>query len=63
MQVKVFETRSRGQLEQEVNAWLKEHPIGPDSMRSEFSTWKYEDTDQVHTFYVLILFYVPMHVV
>lgn len=60
MQVKIFHGRNWRELEDELNKWLREHPVSPESMRTEFSTVMYEDETSYAEIHTLILFYVPM---
>lgn len=61
MECKIFYGSNREEIQNKVNAWLKEHPVTPDSMRFQFSTVSIEDTDSYRLEHTLVVFYVPMH--
>lgn len=63
MECKIFYSRSRKEIEKQVNAWLKEHPVSPDSMRFEFSSVVLDDPDEHIVEHTLVLFYVPMRAI
>ena len=63
MQIKIFHSSNRKELESFVNEWLKTHPVSPDSMRFEFSTVAIEDEISYRLEHTLILFYVPMRTI
>lgn len=63
MECKIFYSRSRKELEANVNAWLKDHPVSPDSMRFEFSSVYLDDQVEHIVEHTLILFYVPMRAI
>lgn len=60
MECKIFCGRNREKLQDEVNAWLKMHPVSPESMRFEFSTVLLEDEVQFILEHTLVVFFVPM---
>ncbi len=59
MKCKVFEARSRSDLEEQVNQWLETHPVSPESMRFEYACVSLEDSIQFVLEHTLVLFYVP----
>jgi hypothetical protein len=63
MECKIFYARSRKELEANINAWLKEHPVSPDSMRFQFSSVALDDPDEHIVEHTLVLFYVPMRAI
>lgn len=60
MKVKVFQCRSKHDLEEVVNKFLAQNPVTPDSMRFQYSTTVVEDSMEHIVMHHLVLFYVPM---
>lgn len=60
MKVKIFGSRTRPDLEKQVNTWLETHPVSPDSMRFQYGAIYMDDPEQHIVEHTLVLFYVPM---
>lgn len=60
MECKIFYSTSRLGLQDEVNKWLKEHPVTPESMRFQFTSVNLDDPSIIQVEHTLVLFYVPM---
>lgn len=60
MLCKVFYHIHRSKLQEQVNEWLKNNPVSPQSMSFQFSTVVIEDPDSYKLEHTLVLFYVPM---
>ena len=60
MECKIFYSQSRLGLQDEVNAWLKAHPVTPESMRFHFSSVTLEAPDEYIIEHTLVLFYIPV---
>lgn len=63
MECKIFYARSRKELEKQLNDWLKDHPVTPDSMRFQFSSVYCEDPNEHIIEHTLVLFYVPLRAI
>lgn len=65
MECKIFTANSRIALERQLNEWLPDHPVTPDSMRFEFSTVVLTDQNggSQRVEHTLVLFYVPMRMI
>lgn len=60
MLCQIFFGGHRSQLQDQVNEWLKTHPVSPQTMHFQFSTVSIEDSDSYRLEHTLVLFYVPM---
>ena len=60
MECKIFASKSRVKLEEQVNEWLNTHPVSPDTMRFQFSSVYLDDPDTHIIEYTLVLFFIPM---
>jgi hypothetical protein len=59
MWCKIFSATNRKELEQQVNEWLKTHPVTPERTRFQFSTVSVADADSYKLEHTLVLMYVP----
>lgn len=63
MRVKVFHSRNRNELEKQLNSWLGDNMVSPESMRFQFSSVVIEDSTEWMLEHTLILFYVPLQAI
>jgi hypothetical protein len=60
VECRIFWGQSQMKIQDEVNEWLKTHPVSPESMRFQFSTVVLEDPTEWILEHTLVVFYVPM---
>ena len=59
MKFKIFSSKTRMGLEEEIAKWLETHPVAPSTMSFQYSAFPHDDDTAMHTEYTLALFYVP----
>lgn len=61
MKFKLFASRTRSGLEEQINQWLEENLVVLESMRFKYCATPLEDPDVHIIEYSIVLFYVPLY--